>query len=72
MTEVRLGTLRALSLLQGHQVQFTSERSRAIVELCEAAKAALAFIGDLAASLYTALNDEALKAFLDESEKKLR
>ncbi|WP_251063767.1 MULTISPECIES: hypothetical protein [unclassified Streptomyces] len=53
-------------------MQFTDERSRAIVELCEAAKAALTFIGDLAAGPHTALNDEALQAFLDESEKKLR
>ena len=72
MTEVRLATLRALSLLQGHQVQFTGERSRAITDLCTASEAAIAFIRDLAAGPYTALNDEALQAFLDESEKKLR
>ncbi|MFD5404446.1 hypothetical protein [Streptomyces griseorubiginosus] len=72
MTEVRLATLRALSLLQRHQVQFTGERSRAITDLCTASEAAIAFIRDLAAGPYTALNDEALQAFLDESEKKLR
>ncbi|KUL69413.1 MULTISPECIES: hypothetical protein [unclassified Streptomyces] len=71
MTEVRLGTLRALSLLQRNQVQFTGDRSRAIAELCDASQAAMAFIRDLAASRYTALNDDALQAFLDESEKKL-
>lgn len=71
MTEVRLATLRALSLLQRHQVQFTGERSRAITDLCTASEAALAFIRDLTAGPYTALNDEALQAFLDESERKL-
>ncbi|MFJ2828519.1 hypothetical protein ACIPC1_13205 [Streptomyces sp. NPDC087263] len=72
MTEVRLATLRALSLLQLHQVQFTGERSRAITDLCAVPEAAIAFIRDLAAGPYTALNDEVLQAFLDESEKKLR
>ncbi|MEW1785409.1 hypothetical protein AB0391_01785 [Streptomyces albidoflavus] len=71
MTQVRLGTLRVLSLLQGSQVQFTDERHRAIAELCDASEAAIAFIRDLAASPLTALNDDALRAFLDESEKKL-
>ncbi|WP_405759820.1 hypothetical protein OG234_15900 [Streptomyces sp. NBC_01420] len=72
MTEVRLATLRALSLLQRHQVEFTGDRSRAITDLCTASQAALGFIRDLAAGPYTALNDDALQAFLDESEKKLR
>jgi ABC-type iron transport system FetAB ATPase subunit len=72
MTEVRLATLRALSLLQRHQVQFTGDRSRAIADLCTALEAAIAFIRDLTAGPYTALNDDALQAFLDESEKKLR
>lgn len=72
MTEVRLATLRALSLLQRHQVHFTGERSRAITDLCAASEAAIAFIRDLTAGPYTALNDDALQAFLDESEKKLR
>lgn len=71
MTQVRLGTLRVLSLLQGSQVQFTDDRRRAIAELCDASEAAIAFIRDLAASPLTALNDDALQAFLDESEKKL-
>ncbi|MBV9022702.1 MAG: hypothetical protein JO362_02575 [Streptomycetaceae bacterium] len=71
MTDVRLGTLRALSLLQQNHVQFTGDRSRVIAELCDASQAALAFIRDLAASPYTALNDDALKAFIDESEKRL-
>ncbi|WJV51738.1 hypothetical protein [Streptomyces flavofungini] len=71
MTDVRLGTLRALSLLQRNQVQFTGERSRAIAELCGAAQAALEFIRDLASGPYTALNDDALQAFLAESERKL-
>lgn len=71
MTQVRLGTLRVLSLLQGSQVQFTDDRRRAIAELCDASEAAIAFIRDLAASPLTALNDDALRAFLDESEKKL-
>ncbi|MFE3475734.1 hypothetical protein ACFXOI_29640 [Streptomyces bacillaris] len=71
MTQVRLGTLRVLSLLQGSHVQFTDERHRAIAELCDASEAAIAFIRDLAASPLTALNDDALRAFLDESEKKL-
>ncbi|PZT77892.1 hypothetical protein [Streptomyces sp. AC1-42W] len=72
MTEVRLATLRALSLLQRHQVHFTGDRSRAITDLCTASEAAIAFIRDLAAGPYAALNDDALQAFLDESEKKLR
>ncbi|MFD5972295.1 hypothetical protein [Streptomyces bacillaris] len=72
MTEVRLATLRALSLLQRHQVHFTGDRSRAITDLCTASEAAITFIRDLAAGPYTALNDDALQAFLDESEKKLR
>ncbi|WP_405559881.1 hypothetical protein [Streptomyces sp. NBC_01180] len=71
MTEVRLATLRALSLLQRHQVQFTGDRSRAITDLCTASEAALAFIRDLVAGPYTALNDDALQAFLDESQRKL-
>ncbi|MFF5668229.1 hypothetical protein ACFY7F_36185 [Streptomyces griseofuscus] len=71
MTQVRLGTLRVLSLLQGSQVQFTDDRRRAIAELCDASEAAIAFIRDLAASPLTVLNDDALRAFLDESEKKL-
>ncbi|MEU9631585.1 hypothetical protein AB0D89_32990 [Streptomyces luteogriseus] len=71
MTQVRLGTLRVLSLLQGSQVQFNDDRRRAIAELCDASEAAIAFIRDLAASHLTALNDDALRAFLDESEKKL-
>ncbi|MGW7283023.1 hypothetical protein ACWGIV_33105 [Streptomyces sp. NPDC054844] len=71
MTEVRLATLRALSLLQRHQVQFTGDRSRAIADLCAASEAAITFIRDLAGGPYTALNDEALQAFLDESERKL-
>jgi hypothetical protein len=69
MTQVRLGTLRALSLLQRHQITFTGERSQAISELCTATEAAVTFIRDLAASTSTALNDDALQAFLDESEK---
>ncbi|QHA06015.1 hypothetical protein GQF42_24430 [Streptomyces broussonetiae] len=72
MTEVRLATLRTLSLLQRHQVQFTGDRTRAITDLCTASEAAIAFIRDLTAGPYTALNDDALQAFLDESEKKLR
>lgn len=71
MTTVRLATLRALSLLQRNQVQFTDDRSRAIADLCDSSEAALTFIRDLAAGPYAALNDEALQAFLDESEKKL-
>lgn len=71
MTTVRLATLRALSLLQRNQVQFTDDRSRAIADLCDSSEAALAFIRDLAGSSCTALNDDALQAFLEESEKKL-
>ncbi|MFF9142467.1 hypothetical protein ACF09G_33445 [Streptomyces albogriseolus] len=71
MTQVRLGTLRVLSLLQRSQVQFTDDRRRAIAELCGASEAAIGFIRDLVAGPYTALNDDALQAFLDESEKKL-
>ena len=37
----------------------------------DASEAAIAFIRDLAASPLTVLNDDALRAFLDESEKKL-
>ncbi|MFD5523430.1 hypothetical protein [Streptomyces virginiae] len=69
MTQVRLGTLRALSLLQRHQISFTDERGQAISELCSATEAAVTFIRDLAASSSTTLNDAALRAFLDESEK---
>ncbi|MFG2546964.1 hypothetical protein ACGFOM_31500 [Streptomyces sp. NPDC048594] len=71
MAEVRLATLRALSLLQRHQVHFTGDRSRAITDLCTASEAAIAFIRDLTAGPYAALNDDALQAFLEESEKKL-
>ncbi|GAA1434006.1 hypothetical protein GCM10009601_57670 [Streptomyces thermospinosisporus] len=71
MTQVRLGTLRVLSLLQRSQLQFTDDRRRAIAELCGASEAAIGFIRDLVAGPYTALNDDALQAFLDESEKKL-
>ncbi|WP_434600470.1 hypothetical protein [Streptomyces sp. A5-4] len=69
LTDVRLGTLRALALLQHHTVHFTDDRSQAITELCTASQAAIAFIRDLAASHHPALNDEALRAFMDESEK---
>ncbi|MDJ0347597.1 hypothetical protein QMK19_41135 [Streptomyces sp. H10-C2] len=69
LAQVRLGTLRALGLLQRHQVHFTVDRSCAVSELCDASKAAIDFIRDLTASQYTALDDEALRAFLDESEK---
>ena len=71
MTAVRLATLRALTLLQQQSIAFTGERGRAIAELCDASRAAISFIRDLASSPYTALNDDALQAFLDESEKKL-
>lgn len=69
LAQVRLGTLRVLSLLQRHPVQFTGDRSRTITELCEATKAAVDFIRDLAASPYAVLDDAALQAFLEESEK---
>lgn len=69
LAQVRLGTLRALSLLQRHQVHFTDDRGRAVSELCDASTAAIDFIRDLTASQYTALDDEALRAFLDESER---
>lgn len=71
MTAVRLATLRALTLLQQQSVAFTGERGRSIAELCDASQAAITFIRDLASSPYTALNDDALQAFLDESERKL-
>jgi len=69
LAQVRLGTLRALTLLQHSHVQFTDDRSQAISELCDASKAAIDFIRDLSVSRFTALDDEALRAFLDESEK---
>ncbi|MEV0535487.1 hypothetical protein [Kitasatospora sp. NPDC050463] len=69
MTTVRLATLRALSLLQQHPISFSEDRSAAIAELCDQAAAALSFIRDMATSSSTALNDAALRAFLDESEK---
>ncbi|NEA68121.1 hypothetical protein [Streptomyces sp. SID12488] len=69
LAQVRMGTLRALSLLQRHQVHFSDDRGRAVSELCDASRAAIDFIRDLAASQYTTLDDEALRAFLDESEK---
>ncbi|MFF3748050.1 hypothetical protein [Streptomyces kronopolitis] len=69
LAQVRLGTLRVLSLLQRHPVQFTGDRGRTITELCEATKAAVDFIRDLAASPYRVLDDAALRAFLEESEK---
>ncbi|MEU9606353.1 hypothetical protein [Streptomyces sp. NPDC048057] len=69
LTAVRLGTLKALSLLQQHSVNFSADRSSALVGLCEASEAAIAFIRDLATAGSTALNDDALRAFLDESEK---
>lgn len=69
LAQVRLGTLRALSLLQRHPVQFTEDRGRTIAELCEATKAAIDFIRDLAASPVAVLDDEALRAFIEESEK---
>lgn len=71
MTSVRLATLRALTLLQQQSVAFTGEREQSIAELCDASQAAITFIRDLASSPYTALNDDALQAFLDESERKL-
>lgn len=69
LAQVRLGTLRILTLLQQQNIQFTDDRSQAISELCEASKAAIDFIRDLSLSSFTALDDEALRAFLDESEK---
>lgn len=69
LAQVRLGTLRALSLLQRHPVQFTEDRGRTIAELCEASKAAIDFIRDLAASPLAVLDDAALQAFIEESEK---
>lgn len=54
MTEVRLATLRALSLLQRHLVQFTGDRSRAISDPCTVSGAAPVFIRDLTAGPYTA------------------
>ncbi|MFI1184440.1 hypothetical protein ACH4UT_33540 [Streptomyces sp. NPDC020799] len=69
MTTVRLATLRTLSLLQQHPVTFSGERSKTLADLCDAAKAAIDFIRDLATSHHTALNDAALRAFLEESEK---
>ncbi|MGW3276118.1 hypothetical protein ACWDFH_32385 [Streptomyces kronopolitis] len=69
LAQVRLGTLRVLSLLQRHPVQFTGDRGRTITELCEATKAAVDFIRDLAASPYRVLDDAALRAFFEESEK---
>jgi hypothetical protein len=71
MADVRLGTVAALSLLQTQQVHFNAEQAHAIAELCDAATSAIAFIRDIAAGPSTALNDEALKAFLDESGKLL-
>jgi hypothetical protein len=67
LTQVRLATLRAPSLLQNQRVQFSGDRSRVISGLCESSKAAIDFIHDLAPGPFTALNDEALRAFLDES-----
>ncbi|MET7298237.1 hypothetical protein [Embleya sp. NPDC005575] len=69
LTAVRLGTLRALTLLQQHTITFSDERSAAIADLCNGAQAAISFIRDLAASHHGALGDAALRAFLDESEK---
>ncbi|KNB49024.1 hypothetical protein [Streptomyces caatingaensis] len=71
ITAIRLGTLRTLGLLQRHQIAFTHERSQSLAGLCDAATAAIGFIRDLVTSNSTALNDAALQAFLDESEKKL-
>ncbi|MBB5939514.1 hypothetical protein [Streptomyces zagrosensis] len=69
LAQVRLGTLRVLSLLQRHPVQFSDDRGRTITQLCEATKAALDFARDLVASPYAVLDDAALRAFLEESEK---
>ncbi|MEV0444807.1 hypothetical protein AB0I84_04600 [Streptomyces spectabilis] len=69
MAEVRLTTLRVLSLLQQNSVTFSVERSQVIGELCDATRAAIDFIRDLATSTNTAFNDAALQTFLDESEK---
>ncbi|MBV6696969.1 hypothetical protein KV557_07505 [Kitasatospora aureofaciens] len=69
LAQVRLGTLRVLSLLQRHPVQLTGDRGRTITELCEATKAALDFVTDLVASPYAVLDDAALQAFLEESER---
>jgi hypothetical protein len=69
LTQVRLRTLRALTLLQQHQVTYSEQRAATIGELCDSASAALEFIRDLATSSRTALNDEALRAFMEESER---
>lgn len=68
MADVRLGTLRALSLLQQQKVVFTPERAEAIAELCDGAEAAIGFIRHIATGVGTALDDAALQAFLDESQ----
>lgn len=69
LAQVRMGTLRILSLLQQHPLHFTGDRGEAITKLCEASKAAIDFIRDLAASPLGVLDDESLRAFLEESEK---
>lgn len=69
LAQVRLGTLRVLSLLQRHPIQFTGERAKTITELCESSTAAIEFIRDLAASPVAVLDDDALQAFIEESEK---
>jgi hypothetical protein len=69
LAQVRLGTLRVLSLLQRHPVEFSGDRGRTITELCESATAALDFVKDLVASPYAVLDDAALQAFMEESEK---
>nr|BFD92088.1 hypothetical protein KitaXyl93_34480 [Kitasatospora sp. Xyl93] len=69
LAQVRLGTLRVLSLLQQHPIEFTADRGRTLSELCESAAAALDFVKDLVASPYAVLDDAALRAFIEESEK---
>ena len=69
LAQVRMGTLRILSLLQQNPVHFTGDRGEAITKLCEASKAAIDFIRDLAASPLGVLDDESLRAFLEESER---
>jgi hypothetical protein len=67
MTAARLGTIRALALLKQHSIEFTEERSEAIMTLCDSTRAALDFVRDLATSHHTGLSDAALQTFLEES-----
>ncbi|GGU61169.1 hypothetical protein [Streptomyces lavendofoliae] len=66
LTQARLSTLNALTLLKRNNLTFSDQRAAAMREMCDSTQAAVDFIRDLVNS--KALNDDDLRRFLDESE----